>query len=189
MKVPGRGRLLAVWTPPPLRAAAHMWEGMVSRRQLRHAEHARSHVLHALAPGQHRHHRLRLHRAARRKRAAGARLHAAQRTRPTRLWPGPSRFPSRRSSSASTIGLSIFGTGLSGGINSSRRDQQGARVDRRRPLRGRSISENAFKNPAAGGDRGCGWPASWRTALWRDWSTHRRAAIPARPPASRHLHC
>lgn len=29
MKIPGRGRLLSSWTPPPLEVQAHMWEGMV----------------------------------------------------------------------------------------------------------------------------------------------------------------
>jgi predicted aldo/keto reductase-like oxidoreductase len=29
MKIPGRGRLLSSWTPPPLEVQKHMWEGMV----------------------------------------------------------------------------------------------------------------------------------------------------------------
>jgi hypothetical protein len=29
MKIPGRGRILSTWTPPPIEAQKHMWEGMV----------------------------------------------------------------------------------------------------------------------------------------------------------------
>jgi hypothetical protein len=29
MKVPARGRILSSWTPPPIEAQKHMWEGMV----------------------------------------------------------------------------------------------------------------------------------------------------------------
>jgi aryl-alcohol dehydrogenase-like predicted oxidoreductase len=29
MKVPARGRILSTWTPPPVEAQKHMWEGMV----------------------------------------------------------------------------------------------------------------------------------------------------------------
>lgn len=29
MKIPGRGRLLSTWTPPPIEAQKHSWEGMV----------------------------------------------------------------------------------------------------------------------------------------------------------------
>ncbi len=28
MKIPGRGRLLSTWTPPPIEAQKHSWEGM-----------------------------------------------------------------------------------------------------------------------------------------------------------------
>jgi uncharacterized protein len=29
MKIPGRGRILSSWNPPPLEQQKHMWEGMV----------------------------------------------------------------------------------------------------------------------------------------------------------------
>jgi hypothetical protein len=29
MKIPARGRILSTWTPPPIEAQKHMWEGMV----------------------------------------------------------------------------------------------------------------------------------------------------------------
>ena len=71
----------------------------------RHADHARGHVLYAFAAGQHRHHRLRLDRAARRECESRAGVHAAQRSRRLlRSWRAPSLSPSRLSSSASTTG-------------------------------------------------------------------------------------
>ena len=42
------------------------------------AHHSRSHVLHALAPRQHRHHRLRHHSTTRRERSTRARIHASE---------------------------------------------------------------------------------------------------------------
>ena len=62
MKIPGRGRLLSTWTPPAHRRA----EALLGRHDhpdtySRHLDHARSHVLHALASREHGHHRLRHH--------------------------------------------------------------------------------------------------------------------------------
>ena len=105
MKMPGRGRLLSTWTPPPIEQQKHSWEGMtIQTHTPGHADHARSHVLHAVAAGEHGHHRLRLDRAARGERAARARVHAAERhadgvtARQSR-----NGFASSRCSSASTI--------------------------------------------------------------------------------------
>jgi aryl-alcohol dehydrogenase-like predicted oxidoreductase len=63
MKVPGRGRLLS--TGRRRRSSSRSTCGKAwSRPNARHAHHARGHVLHALAPGEHGHHRLRHDRAA-----------------------------------------------------------------------------------------------------------------------------
>ena len=65
MKIPGRGRLLSTWTPPPIEAAEALLGGHDDPdHHAGHAHHARGHVLHALAPGEHGHHRLRLDCAA-----------------------------------------------------------------------------------------------------------------------------
>ena len=49
MKITGRGRILSSWTPPPPREQKRSWEGVRDRRRPGTLEHARGHVLHALA--------------------------------------------------------------------------------------------------------------------------------------------
>lgn len=79
MKIPGRSRLLSSWTPPPIEAQQHSWEGAVIATSPGNAADARSPVLHSLAARQHGDHRLRFHPAVGAKCRVGARVHAPER--------------------------------------------------------------------------------------------------------------
>ena len=76
MKIPGRGRLLASWTPPSLEAQKHMWEGMVLGADAGHADDAGGDRVHAVPAGEHDYCWVRLDCAARGERADRAGFHA-----------------------------------------------------------------------------------------------------------------
>ena len=79
MKIPGRGRILSTWTPPPIEQQKHSWEGMtIQTSSPGTLEYARGDVLHVVTPGQHRDYRVRYDCPARRERAARARVYAAE---------------------------------------------------------------------------------------------------------------
>ena len=80
MKIPGRGRILSSWNPPPIEAQKHSWEGMAIQTTSPGTLTMREAMYYTLsAPREHRDHRLRQHRPARRERATRPRLHPAQR--------------------------------------------------------------------------------------------------------------
>ena len=87
MKIPGRGRILSSWNPPPVEAQKHSWEGMAIQTTSPGTLTMREAMYYTLSPPrQHRHHRLRQHRPAGRERAARPRLHPAERQPGRRNW-------------------------------------------------------------------------------------------------------
>jgi uncharacterized protein len=72
MKIASRGRILSSWTPPPVEEQQRSWEGVATRSGTLNIRDGTNFVL---APCKHRHHRLRQHRAGRRKRANRPRVH------------------------------------------------------------------------------------------------------------------
>ena len=104
MKVPARGRILTSWTPPPIEAQKHSWEGMVlaptpGTLDMRQAMYySLSLPVSTVIIGCDSVAQLGTQRST------GARVHAIQRKADGRLWcRKPSRYQSRRCSSASTI--------------------------------------------------------------------------------------